>query len=357
MIGARKSGRFVASAPLVPRAFPALLRALSLALVLAVLPALPSCGPSQDGTGTPTSEATRQTEPLRITMEVSSESLRTVDTLGVTIRASALPDWMIEDQPAGSIKEQLETAGWHVDSVVVEPPALNNEGGLTRVYRFRLEPDLDGTYTLPPIGFVARDRSGEQTVSHATDERTIEVTSVLDESEIKAIEEAQDTPTAAQLVQTELRDTTIPVPVAWYVWAVTGGAALALVVLVGVVVLLVIKRNPRSPDRIGPALRSLEASAKGETDEPIGTAAKGLRTIVGELTGTQGEALSPDEAGEAVSGFASAQTARNTRALLDRLDNARFAGPGRDTRTPDLAAEALETARQLIAEGREHGDV
>ena len=151
--------------------------ALLLSFVFALV--LPGCSPVESSEPTPTPAAIARAESDYGSLELSLDKteLRTVDTLGVSIRLVRK-----SGVTAGELVFDPETAGWTVARRSPPQTRMLDTGDLETRWSFTLEPFLDGAYQVPPAG-VELVPPGNDAVRLITTPQEVKVTSVLDEGE------------------------------------------------------------------------------------------------------------------------------------------------------------------------------
>lgn len=192
----------------------------------------PTATPRQDPAATARSES-----PLGfLELSMPTTELRTVDRIEVSITLDRERGVV-----AGEIEFDAEGAGWTVASPGVPVTNTMSGGGLRTVWRYELEPFLEGEYTIPPAA-IELSRDGDEPVRLATPPQTVTVASVLageDEAQLAA---------PRPLVVSEPPADRRPY---WFAGAV---AAIVVVVLAAVIVTRRMARRPAPQPTPGGAL-------------------------------------------------------------------------------------------------------
>ncbi len=196
--------------------------------------------------------------PLNLTLRTSAETISTAETLNLTLSATiedgysvafpvypepAEPDSPTPDKPAPAEPLEFTSTGYE-DAA----PVLAEDGKVTRSRTYRLEPFLEGSYTIPSLSVSFwKEVAGEDEKSTAeTEPVTVAVSSVV-----------------APGAQTGVMDIAGPVavqnPVSWLRYAILAlCAAIALGALYWYKFVRVVP-GPPPPAPIPPHLRALEA--------------------------------------------------------------------------------------------------
>ncbi|MFT5423569.1 MAG: hypothetical protein ACI89L_001349 [Phycisphaerales bacterium] len=241
---------------------------------------------SESPAATDAAEASASRDGASLVATADQTTLRTVDRLTLTIQATAPAGMVVRD-----VALDAEGAGWTVVDQPLPEASLNEEGRAVRTDTLVLEPFLDGEYTIPPIlaSFAAPGAPGS--VQLTTTPIAIRVESVLPEEasvdDLAAPAGPIDPPAAA------------PRPTSPWV---VGGAALAGVGVLAVLVVLVRARLAREPlpDFAG-ELRLLRAHPTPDAEHDRDRLASILRRAL------------------------ESQASRDLDDLLDRLDAERYA--------------------------------
>lgn len=210
--------------------------AAALALIVAILSLVSAC--KQRGSGTEVGagvesgiERKFERGPITVVIRVSPEEPTIADTIELSLEITADEDYSVE---LPSFGEKLDQFG--ITDYSETPPKLV-EGKRNRSTRtYKLEPFLSGDYVIPPMKFTFGKRESEdEEEGHEleTDEIALKVTSLLDE-------------TKASL---KIHEITGPVSLeppgrAW-LWWTTGGVAVGVAVLAGLIVWLIRRRGKR----------------------------------------------------------------------------------------------------------------
>lgn len=303
---------------------------------------LAGCGPA----ATDTAKTTPAGGSIEVGLEVSDDSIRTVDELDITLVVAVAPGWVVADQ-SGALEELLAEAGWAVTAVRALPPDATPEGHVRLRWASTVEPFLDGEYAIPAMTISARPTGGGEPDLATTEPQTVTVTSVLDAAEREA---AGDLDTAISAVHAELRQPEISAPSGLPGWArilIGAGVAALAAIAAAVLSLAVRSRLADGHSTGGDELSRLRCAAEGRSSDPVADASFGLRAIIGIVTGRDGSALSTDDVRTALSEAALASESARAAGLIARLEAARFA-PHAGGAPEALATEALAVGQRLL---------
>ncbi len=139
--------------------------------------------------------------PMKLTLTTSADSISTAETLTLTLAATLDDGYTVEfptypepakpaptapELPAPAVPAEFTPAGY--DDAA---PVLGDDGKVTRTRSYRLEPFLDGAYTIPPLSVTFwKEVEGEDQKSTAeTESVTIKVRSVIAAGETPGVME------------------------------------------------------------------------------------------------------------------------------------------------------------------------
>ncbi len=282
---------------------------LSLLLAGAYL-AAPGCtGDAEPDAAAPALVSEVESGPVQLSVSSSDASMRTVDRVEVRIQACL-------DTGAALTELGLdaESEGWTVISDRLLVAQSLPDGRVLHERTLVLEPFLEGEYTIPSAR--AAWTRGEESGVMLSDPMTISVQSVLKEDDTLELSGRRELPPESEPDEAGVNGTLI--------WIATRFGWVG-VLAIGLVVWLLIRRNKRDPVQAILARLERVASEPSEVSSACAEAAIALRT------------LSSDHPPEA------------TRALIDRLDDARFEPhPGASNNARRLITDAIEHCRTLL---------
>lgn len=263
--------------------------------------------------------------------------VRVAEGPGVTLRAELMDGTIATSELATLRITAVAVEGTHVSpteyappegaprpiEVAVAPARTRPDGSVERTWTYTLEPDLAGTYTLPPAQFAyRRARSGEVGFV-ATEPVEITVTSVLDDGDSREV--------------TELRAVAAPPPPGGtFGEALTiavSGSALGLVVIAagigaGVYWARRLRRRSGFPQARRAVTRLIEevpnADARARTDA-VARGARIVRECIRERTELPALSMTGEELAEACPEL---RDMDNIPRLLDEIERAVYAGAG-----------------------------
>jgi hypothetical protein len=129
--------------------------------------------------------------PMTLTLRTSAESMSTAETLSLTLSATledgysvefpdypepAEPETPTPETPAPVVPPEFTSAGY--DDAA---PVLSEDGKVTRSRTYRLDPFLEGAYTIPPlsVSFWKEVEGDDEKATAETEPVTVTVASVL----------------------------------------------------------------------------------------------------------------------------------------------------------------------------------
>lgn len=129
--------------------------------------------------------------PIALTLRTSAESISTAETLSLTLSATtddgysvefpkypepAEPETPTPESPAPVVSPEFTSAGYE-DAT----PVLGEDGRVTRSRTYRLEPFLEGSYTIPPlsVSYWQEVEGDDKKATVETEPLTVTVASVL----------------------------------------------------------------------------------------------------------------------------------------------------------------------------------
>jgi hypothetical protein len=196
--------------------------------------------------------------PMKLTLTTSAESIATAETLVLTL-AATLDDGYAVEFPVypEAAKPQPTTPEASAPAVPAEftpvgfedaAPLLREDGKVVRSRTYRLEPFLDGTYTIPSlsVAFWKEVEGADQKSTADTEPVTVKVTSVIATGE---------TPTVMEIAGPLSLENPVP-------WALYGTLFLLLVLVAGAAYWYIFVRvvpGPPPPPPVPPHVRALEA--------------------------------------------------------------------------------------------------
>jgi len=181
--------------PMIIECFPALPRARAVfSIFLAIcLVTMAGCGRGTNETpGAPKGvEKVVERGPINLTLRTSAESISTAETLSLTLSATTDDGYSVEfpnypepteaptptpESPAPVLPPEFTSAGYE-DAA----PVLGEDGKVTRSRTYRLEPFLEGTYTIPSlsVSFWKEVEGDDEKATAETEPVTVTVASVL----------------------------------------------------------------------------------------------------------------------------------------------------------------------------------
>ncbi len=198
--------------------------------------------------------------PMTLTLTTSAESITTAETLVLTLSATTEDGYSVEfptypepakpePEPATPLAPQSAViAEFTLAGYEDAAPVLGEDGKVTRSRTYRLEPFLDGAYTVPSlsVAFWKEVEGEDQKSTTDTEPLTVKVISVIATGETPAVMEI------AGPVSLEN-----PVP-----WALYGALFLLLASVAGVAYwynFIRVVPGPPPPPPIPPHVRALEA--------------------------------------------------------------------------------------------------
>jgi hypothetical protein len=181
--------------PMIHERFPVLptVRTVSTLLFVLCSVTLASCGgEANDVSKAPTGiEKVLERGPLTLTLRTSAESISTAETLSLTLSTTTDDGYSVEF-PAFPEPTDVATPTPEVPAPVLPPeftsagyedaaPVLGEGGKVTRSRTYRLEPFLEGSYTIPPlsVSFWKEVEGDDEKATVDTEPVTITVVSVL----------------------------------------------------------------------------------------------------------------------------------------------------------------------------------
>ena len=150
------------------------MRGVRLVYLLACLAIVPACERNAAPGPIPEPAVSARTESPLGWLEISlpTAEMRTVDEISVSITLEREPGVV-----AGALVFDAASAGWTVESAGAGNTVRSADGVLRTVWVFKLQPFLEGEYTIPPA--VIELEAGTQPVRLTTPAQTVTVSSVF----------------------------------------------------------------------------------------------------------------------------------------------------------------------------------